>query len=260
MSENLFKLTQSKDSRDYTILATNDEVNKFWIIEVIKGSNKETDETNYLVKLTSKADNQEAVFKKEDFEDSNLAKQVFKRMRRIGYVKNSFIRHIENCVNDVIYNQKEKIIQVDDISKYVPVNISKGMTAIHYYKKIIKYIEDNRKLFPKQSSNKYQHEVSEGAILDGKGYRVNKIGRYMLGIRTGVVKRVLNIKTDNEYSDVIKELVYIGAIKADINDYETSRLDKKVRLKIGKEVTVYILDINPTLLEGGNKYESKKVR
>ncbi|AYV72903.1 hypothetical protein M1D49_00295 [Bacillus sp. PK3-056] len=196
-------------------------------------------------------------------------------MGKIGNIKQNYIKTISNCVMDALYEQQDNIITIEDISSILLTNRLSGVAPVTYYKKFIRHFKSNPQLFPKRSSNKYIHDVSEGVILDNlKKYPIGEHGHYPVAIRTGALKELFEIDSDNKYREILDSLLKMGGLQGKLRfkDFEekedgevtfdsygsteinattpkkmAKRLDKRVTMNTrGQEANVFIFNIDLT--------------
>lgn len=243
-----------------------EEVSKYWKVEILEGENKQLHELNYAIRLTSTLNGVSITFSKANIDDNAQSKQIVRRLSGFGKIKASYIKVISESVNDALYSQHEKILKVSDISSVWTDNIFSGVSAEKYYKKFYKHFIDNQELFPTRSSNKYQHEVSHGAILDNKKTETSNL---RVAIRSGKLKKLFSVKSDNQYHEVLESLVDMGVLEGElllrevevvevknsstegsrsikeITRHKRNRRDKRVTMNTkGQEANVYIFKIN----------------
>lgn len=250
------------------------EVSKYWKVEILEFKEKSTEEQNFAVRLTSTLRGQSVTFLKEDLENNANSRKIELRLGKIGVIKASYIKTIEESVHVGLYEQQDKIVIVDDISSILLNNRLSGVATGIYYKKFIRHFKNNPHLFPKRSSNKYIHNVSEGVILDNlKKYPIGEHGHYPVAIRTGALKELFEIDSDNKYREILDSLLKMGVLqgKLKFKDFEekedgevtldnygkteiisvtpmkeVKRLDKRVTMNTrGQEANVFIFNIDP---------------
>jgi hypothetical protein len=265
MSKVIQKMKEEKVEGKYIELTGSRaaDVSKRWKVEILQGYNSLTlEEVNYAVRLTSTLNNQAVTFSKADLEDNSQSKKIVRRLGKIGVIKASFIKEIENSVNEALYDQQEKIITVGDINSVIAQTTVSGVAPEKYYSKFLKCFKDNQDKFPSHSSSMYDPEHSLGVILDNKP--VGESGHYPVAIQSGELKELFKLKSDNVYREVLESLVNAGLIKGELEEQEVEvvevsndgnkttrtktkkkRLDKRIRMfKKGEEVNVFIFDIN----------------
>ncbi|MGJ9382851.1 hypothetical protein [Salipaludibacillus sp. CF4.18] len=226
------------------------EVQKYWVIEVLKGYNNITDEINYAVRLTSLAEGQSVIFFKQDLEDTVLSKKLQKKLGQIGKIRPNYLKVISNCIEDAIFNQREKVIQVEDIRSIVASDITIGVSVSSYYKIMVDCYKNNPHDFPTKSSGIFDKYKHKGCILDDQ--ELGKDGHYPIAIITGELRHLLVIiRSDNAYHDVLKDFIIMGVMHADKDDGKLSKVRNYGKSKNGKKATVFIFDINLSLSEGG---------
>lgn len=203
-----------------------EEISKLWKVEMLEYRDRESDEINYAIRLTSTLNYQKVIFPKEDFEDKTQAMKIERRLRKIGNFKTNYIKTIADCVNTGLSEQPDKIISIKDINGMLLNNRVSGVAPETYYKKFIKHFKNNPHLFPKRSSNKYIHGVSEGAILDN--YKLGEYKYHPVSIRTGAFKELLGMDSDNKYREVLDSLLSMGVLQG--------------KLKFSEENAEYTLD------------------
>ncbi|MEC1717230.1 hypothetical protein ABEV09_07205 [Schinkia azotoformans] len=220
------------------------EVNNRWKVSVLKGKLKVegVTKTRYAIRLTSTLEDEENVesmtFKKDDFEDNLQAKRIIKKLSKIGHVKPNYLKFITNNVNDALYDQKDKIIQVENIESVWLEDINKKDEEVGFEEKLqvlINHIKYNSELFPKHSSGKYEHDTSHGAILDNK--KVNSFGYHPIAIRTGVVRELFEIPSTNKYHILLEKFLKMGVLEGkltfkDIEKDEEVTIDAYGNIKV----------------------------
>jgi hypothetical protein len=214
------------------------DVSKNWKVEILKFKDRTSDEINYAVRLTSTLDGQTVTFLKEDIEDNAQSKNIERRLRKIGRINTNEIKAIARSVNDGLYEQQDKIIFIEDISSLLLNNRLSGVAPETYYKKFVRHYKNNLHLFPKRSSNMYSHDVSEGVILDNlKKYRIGENGHYPVAIRTGALKELFEIDSDNKYSEILDSLLKMGVLQGKLRfkDFEEKE-DGEVILIVMEEL------------------------
>ncbi|ERN51627.1 hypothetical protein [Alkalihalophilus marmarensis] len=198
-------------------------VEKYWKVEVIEFEEESSGEINYAVRIISTLKGQSITFPKEIIGDSDFEKMLLKRLGRIGVIKSYHLKIIENSVNNSLYEETNKIIKAKDISNFLIKDVLTGTPTIFYYKKIINHLQKNPELYPTRSSNKYDENVSYGAILDNlKKHPIGKYGHYPVAIRSGALLKLFNINNCNKYSEVVNSLVQQGFIqgKLTLKDFD----------------------------------------
>lgn len=101
--------------------------------------------------------------------------------------------------------------------------------------KLLKHLSGNPNLFPNRSSDKYIHDVSEGVILDNKP--IDASGNHPIAIRTGALKKLFEIDSDNKYRAVLDSLMKIGVLQGELRFYEMEGEESEVTLdNYGKAV------------------------
>lgn len=252
----------------------NDCINKHWKIRLIKSKNKRTGRTNYFIELTSTLGYDKIIFPKHEFENPDLVKRNLNKMREIGVAERRYIKAISNYVNDALYDNKDKIIELEgDASLFYDINREFGLNVIGQYKAIIAHIENNKDLYPTKSSNKFNDESSEGAILDNIE---SKNGEHPIAIRAEILKMLIG-GSSNEYRKILEVFLLKGLIKGNLDNlelklvekrltkkdkdgnmiemtkevYEKPRLSKNIAVRNGKEISGFQINIIPAYLEGG---------
>jgi len=248
-----------------------EEVSKYWKVEILEFKDRSTDEENYAVRLTSTLKGRSVTYLKEDLEDNTNTKKIERRLGKIGNIKPNYIKTISNSVMDALYEQQDKIITTEDINSILLNNRLSGVAPEIYYKKIFRHIKSNPHLFPKRSSNKYIHDVSEGVILDN--YQIGEHGYHPVAIRTGALKVLFEVDSDNKYREILDSLLKMEVLqgKLGFKDFEeiedgevtfdsygrteinaitpnkkAKRLDKRVTMNTkGQEANVFIFNIDP---------------
>lgn len=251
-----------------------EEVSMYWKVEILKGENRQLQEVNYAIRLTSTLDEVSVTFSKADMEDNAQSKKIVKRLSGFGIIKTSYLKAITESVNEALYTQPDKIITVSDISSVWTSNILSGVPAERYYRTFYQHFKENPHLFPTRSSNEYKHNISHGVILDNKRA---KRGEFLVAIKSGELKELFSISNDQHYREVLASLVIMGVLEGELQEREVEvveeldgfdeddnyeyvahknvktiiktkkvRIDKRITMNTkGQEANVFIFNIDP---------------
>lgn len=196
------------------------EISKHWKVSVLRGENKMTLAMSFAVGLTSTLTGETHYFWKGEFEDTSNTKNILRLLSNIGgKAINSYIRIIADCVVEALYTQRDAVIEVEDINRYVTEKPTGSVAAAStYYKKILKYYRDHPELFPTKSSDKYIDGYSSGAVLDDRS--LSKDGHCPIAVKTGVLEKLFGIKASQNYSEVKDSLVRMGVMEGEYGTRE----------------------------------------
>ncbi|MEC1722532.1 hypothetical protein [Schinkia azotoformans] len=235
-----------------------------WEIEVLFGWSKTLHRKTHAIKLTNTIIGESIAFLKHEIQDMKNADNILKTLNIIGEVERNYIRFFGNYINAARV-LPEKVTEVDDLSLVVSEQSSEvGFSVLDFYNFFIKDYFQNQDKYPTRSSNLYKKYISHGVILDAENheYFKNDYGFYPVAIRSGKLKQIFPLISDQEYRQVISKLNHLGALHESISlkvERNSKRYDRRIKMvemqtekKDEKKYSdnVFIFNIIPTLLEG----------
>ncbi|MED2009829.1 hypothetical protein P4V39_17360 [Brevibacillus borstelensis] len=250
-----FTLTEEKSSNEVFMELLNSagkEASKIWKIEVLYGWHSKSGRYKHVVKITCRLDGQEFYYLLEDLRDKKKLENVVNSLGSIAMIKPSYIKHFTECADQMILERKVMIVE-DGISKYVPFDLG-SLNALQHYEVIYRHVLDNLELFPKKSSNAFEKDNHEGAILD-KEFPVNENGSFTVAYVREDFRRLFQSRSSNEYNEILEGLYTLGVLAAKqtkaSKNISSERFTIEKTLAKGVEVKYFAIRIDPSLIRGG---------
>lgn len=247
-------LTEEKSIDEVIVEVRNSarkEASRIWKVEVLYGWHSKSGRYKNVVKITCMLDGQEFYYLLEDLRDRKQLDNIVKSLGSIAMIKPSYIQYFTEYADQMILEGKVKKVE-DGICQYVPFDLG-SLNALQHYEVVYRHVLDNLDLFPTKSSNAFEKEIHEGAILD-KEFPVNENGSFTVAYVREDFRGLFASRSSNEYNEILEGLYTLGVLtakqtKASKNKSERFTIEKT--LAKGVEVKYFAIRIDPSLIRGG---------